>query len=102
MEVTLEQLFQGNLVRLMGVHNLNNRKLCAVLDVDPATVSFWVTGRRRPGVQHMIELEELFGVSVRQLAATDIYELLPVIADPERFRATEIRIRRGLTGLKSV
>ena len=94
--------FSENLQRLAGLHRLSNRSLALLIEVDPATVSLWMNGRRPPQLHLAIQLGELFGISSDRLMTRSFLELLPEVADAERFRGTEARIRRKLKGLEVV
>jgi transcriptional regulator with XRE-family HTH domain len=94
--------FAENLRRLKGLHDLNDRKLAVLVRATPQTLSLWQSGKRLPISEHLTQLEFLFGVSGGQLMAADFETLLPLVADPDRFKATERRIKRGSSTLRSL
>jgi transcriptional regulator with XRE-family HTH domain len=96
------QLFGNNLRRVCGIHDLTGKDLAKVLDVSPQTVSHWMNGRRVPTLDGSMAIQNLFGLSVVDVLSSDFTELLPAIADAERFVQAEKRIARSKRPLKAV
>ncbi len=51
---------------------LSQAELAAVLGVEPATISRWETGLRRPAPRYLPKLAELTGASVGELIGVEI------------------------------
>lgn len=93
--------FADNLYRLAGLHGLNDIGLSKVLGVTPSAVSSWRHGRREPGGGTVLAISEVFEVPPHLLTG-EFETLLPLVADPRRFKRTEKRIHARKRGLESV
>ncbi len=95
--------FQDNFVRLLGVHGLSQNFTAQLLGVSEASMSAWMNGKATPSLAKAIDIAELFQVSTDRLMGAEFADLLQhELADPDRFRRVEARIRRGLRPLKAV
>jgi NAD(P)H-dependent FMN reductase len=71
--------------------------------VGGASMSAWMNGRSTPSLVKAIDIAELFQVSTDRLMGAEFVDLLQTeLADPERFKRVEARIRRASTPLKAV
>jgi transcriptional regulator with XRE-family HTH domain len=86
--------FAENFDRLLGFHQLTADWAAPLLGVSVATVSYWRNGHREPDVASLRRLGEVFELDPFALLTTPFVELLPVIADAERFQSVERRIVR--------
>jgi transcriptional regulator with XRE-family HTH domain len=95
--------FTDNFVRLLGLHGLSQNFTAQLLGVSEASMSAWMNGRSTPSLAKAIDIAELFGISTDQLMGAEFVDLLQTdLADPERFKKVEDRIRRARTPLKAV
>jgi transcriptional regulator with XRE-family HTH domain len=95
--------FTDNFIRLLGLHGLSQHFTSQLLGVSEATMSAWMNGKSTPSLAKAIDIAELFQVSTDRLMGAEFVDLLEhELADPERFRRVEARIRRGRTPLKPV
>jgi transcriptional regulator with XRE-family HTH domain len=85
-------VFADNFERLLGVHRLTARKAGDLLGVSHATLSYWRNARREPDVKSLMRVSAFFEVDAWSLLMLPFPELLPIIADPERFERVERRI----------
>jgi len=65
-------LFKERLKELRKTKNISINKLALVLDVDPATISCYESGKRKPNFNHLIELSKYFNVSIDYLCGINI------------------------------
>lgn len=100
-KLTQGQRFAGNLIRLAGLHGLNDIGLGKVLGVSPAAISTWRHGRREPGGSTVIAISEVFEIPPHLLTG-DFEQILPLVSDPERFSRTEKRVKAAQTQLQAV
>lgn len=72
-------IFQERLRQLMDSRGLNINSLADAVGFTPATISRYLNGLRSPDLQYVVDLSELFGVSVDWLIGVngDRYEVLP-------------------------
>jgi DNA-binding XRE family transcriptional regulator len=98
-----ESHFSDNFVRILGLHALTQNTAAALVGVSGATMSAWMNGKTSPSLTKAIAVAELFQLSANRLMGAEFSELLAnELADPERFRQVEERIRRGRSKLHSV
>jgi transcriptional regulator with XRE-family HTH domain len=84
--------FAENFDRLLGFHQLTADWAAPLLGVSVATVSYWRNGHREPDVASLRRLGEVFELDPFALLTTPFVDLLPVVADAERFQSVERRI----------
>jgi transcriptional regulator with XRE-family HTH domain len=90
-------------LRALGLHGLSQNFTAQLLGVSEASRSAWMNGRSTPSLAKAIDIAQLFQISTDRLMRAELAELLQSeLADPERFKRVEARIRRGLTPLKAV
>ena len=95
--------FQDNFVRLLGLHGLSQNFTAQLLGVSEASMSAWMNGKATPSLAKAIDIADLFQVSTDRLMGAEFADLLQhELADPERFKRVEARIRCGLTPWKAV
>lgn len=95
-----------NLRRLLGLHDLTAAEASRLLQVSPQTISEWTSKTRAEGtrdpqtskLQRVAEFFELPG----SMAWTPFSDLLPLLANSDRFERVEKRIRASRTTLKPV
>ena len=59
--------FDKNLVALRKKHNLSQEQLAEQLGVSRQAVSKWESGQSMPDIEKLLQLGELFGISVDQI-----------------------------------
>lgn len=59
-----KRIISENLSRLIKQNGIDQRKICADLDIKPTTLSQWVRGKANPSLVSLRDLAEYFGVSV--------------------------------------
>ena len=95
--------FPDNLFRLLGLHRLTAREAAFVLGISESSLGKWGSGARRPSFETALLVSDFFGVGANRLAQAEFEDLLAnELADPNRFRAVETKIRHARTGLKAV
>jgi DNA-binding XRE family transcriptional regulator len=86
--------FTGNLVRLLGLHALSQHLAAQLVGVSNTTMSSWMTGKSTPSLIKAVAVAELFEISAERLIGAPFADLLAhELADPERFRRVEERLR---------
>jgi transcriptional regulator with XRE-family HTH domain len=93
--------FAENITRLAGMFGLTQSQLAKALGVTPQTVSLWRSGRE-PSTPVMIRSSEIFELPAERLFSAEFADLMPLMADPDRYRRVEKNIQRELRDLKSV
>jgi transcriptional regulator with XRE-family HTH domain len=86
--------FADNLARLLGVHRLEAKETATLLGMSQSAFSKWSTGARRPSFATAIAIGDFLEIAPDKLARAPFEELLPELADPERFRRVEAEIAR--------
>jgi transcriptional regulator with XRE-family HTH domain len=91
----MEQL-GDNLKRLLGLHDLTARDASANLKISQQAISELQSGKRTsPRYRTMQTIAEFFEVPSDRLASSPFEELLAMeLADPERYRRVEAKIKR--------
>lgn len=82
-----------NLRRLFCWHLQSSKDVAEVLGASENSVSGWLTGKRAPGGDYLVEIGEVYGVNPVALKG-DPEAFGPAIADPERARRAEAEIAR--------
>jgi transcriptional regulator with XRE-family HTH domain len=91
--------FSENIDRLLGLHQLTSDWAAQLLGVSVTTLSYWRNGHREPdNVAVLKRLGDFFELDPFALLTTPFTELLPAIADPDRFESVERRIVEGMYG----
>jgi transcriptional regulator with XRE-family HTH domain len=93
LEVPMKDYFPTNLRRLVFFHHASAREASKVLGVSEHAVSAWITGKRRPGVDALMRLSEIYEINPRFLT-DDPITFAGVLALPERIQTAENNIRR--------
>lgn len=91
-----------NVTRLAGMHGLTHQQLAELLGLSPQTISLWRSGKRQPSAAPMMAMSKLFHIDLVALSDQPFRELLPLVADQDRFDATELAIRQHRRPLKAV
>jgi transcriptional regulator with XRE-family HTH domain len=94
-EEARKSAFADTIDRLLGVHRLTAVQAAPLLGVSRATLSHWRNARRAPDVDSLMRLSRFFEIDSWELLFRPFPELLPVVADPERFERVERRIAEG-------
>ena len=95
--------FTDNFVRLLGLHALTQNFAGRLLGVSGATMSSWMNGRSTPSLAKAIQIAELFELSTDRLMGAEFSDLLErELADADRYRRVEERIRRGRSQLRAL
>lgn len=90
-------------MRLLGLHALTQNFAGRLLGVSGATMSSWMNGRSTPSLGKAIQIAELFDLSTDRLMGAEFSDLLEhELADPDRYRRVEERIRRGRSQLHAL
>jgi len=86
-----------NIDRLLGLHRLTSDWAAPLLRVSVTTISYWRNGHREPdNVAILKRLGDFFEIDPFALLASPFIDLLPMIADPERFESVERRLEEGM------
>jgi transcriptional regulator with XRE-family HTH domain len=88
-------LFAENFERILGLHRLTARDASKLLDITPATLSYWRNGRREPDRDSLMRVSTYFAIDPWALVMTPFVDLLPILANRERFELVELRIAEG-------
>ena len=56
-----------NLTRLMAEHGIGTRKLADMTGTTPPTISRFATGKAYPGADMLLQMSEIFGVTIDSL-----------------------------------
>ncbi len=83
-----EASFATNLRRLIGFEHRSGKEAAAALGVNEATISRWLTGKRYPSAQALIQIDRLYGITPRELDG-DPVEFAQRLADPARIKYAE-------------
>ena len=95
--------FTDNFIRLLGLHGLSQHFTAQLLGVSAAAMSAWMNGKATPSLNKAIQIADLFQISTDRLMGAEFVDLLEhELADPERFKRVEARIRLGTRPLKAV
>jgi transcriptional regulator with XRE-family HTH domain len=96
--------WSDNVKRLMAVHLLTGQEAAKLFRVSPQAVSEWISATREeprdPNLQTLLRVAAVFEVDATKLVQSDFVDLLPEIADAERFerverKAAAVRRRRA-------
>jgi len=98
----MERHFVENFDRLCGLHRLRASLASDLVGVKPVTVSTWRQGTRSPSTDTLVRLAEFFEVDAVALMSRPFGELLPALADSERFERVEHKIRAAKGTLRPV
>jgi transcriptional regulator with XRE-family HTH domain len=93
--------FAENISRLAGMYGLTQSQLAKALGVAPQTVSLWRSGRQ-PSTSVIVRASQIFQLPAERLFSAEFAELLPLMAEPDQYRAVEKNIHRALHGIKKV
>ena len=93
--------FSNNLNRLLGLHALPAKEAATLLGMSQSAFSKWSTGARRPSFATAIAIGDFLEVAPDRLARAPFEELLPELADPERFRRVEAEIARRRAAIEA-
>ena len=93
--------FASNMSRLAGLHGLAQKELATVLGLTPQSVSLWRTGRE-PSARVVVRASEIFLLPAERIFSSEFAELMPLMCEPDHYRAVEKNIQRALRSLKSV
>ncbi len=77
--------FAENLRRLLFFEHRSGKEAAEALGVTEATISRWITGKRYPSAQALIEIDKRYGISPRDLDS-DLAEFAQRLADPGRLQ----------------
>jgi transcriptional regulator with XRE-family HTH domain len=81
--------FAENLRRLIFFEHRTGKEAAEALGVTEATISRWISGKRYPSAQALIEIDKRYGISPADLDA-DLPEFAQKLADADRlFRFIE-------------
>ena len=86
--------FVENFERLLGLHHLTAKQAARMTGITESTLSKWSSGKRSPSFESAITVGETFGIEPGRLAKARFEDLLAhELADPERYREVEKRIK---------
>ena len=89
--------FADNLSRMAGMHAISHDHLAKLLGLSPQTISMWRAGKRSASAEALLAVGSFFEIDPVALSNDDFAELLPLLAQPERFNRIEAKIKRGIT-----
>ena len=89
--------FADNLSRMAGMHAISHDHLAKLLGLSPQTISMWRAGKRSASAEALLAVGGFFEIDPVALSNDDFAELLPLLAQPERFNRIEAKIKRGIT-----
>ena len=84
-----------NVSRLAGMHGLSHDQLAKLLGLSPQTISTWRSGKRRPSGDAFMAVGSFFEIDPVQLNQRSFEELLSWVANADRFKAVEAKIKRA-------
>jgi transcriptional regulator with XRE-family HTH domain len=87
--------FADNLSRMAGMHAVSHDHLARLLGLSPQTISMWRAGKRSASGEALLAVGSFFEIDPVALSNQDFAELLPLLAQPERFKRIESKIKRG-------
>jgi transcriptional regulator with XRE-family HTH domain len=87
--------FADNLSRLAGMHAVSHDRLAKLLGLTPQTISMWRAGKRSASAEALLAVGSFFEIDPVALSNQGFAELLPLLAQPERFNRIEAKIKRG-------
>jgi transcriptional regulator with XRE-family HTH domain len=87
--------FADNLSRMAGMHAVSHDHLAKLLGLSPQTISMWRAGKRSASAEALLAVGGFFEIDPVALSNEDFAELLPLLAQPERFNRIEAKIKRG-------
>jgi transcriptional regulator with XRE-family HTH domain len=93
-----ETIFADNFQSLLGLHRLTATEGAELLGTTRQTLSAWTTGRRLPDRDSLLRISRLFEISGDVLILRETEELLPLLADAERFANVQTKVRRARGG----
>jgi transcriptional regulator with XRE-family HTH domain len=88
-----------NLTRLFGLHALSNRDAAKLLGASPQAISAWTVGNRMPSAEYLLAIGRIFEVNPTALLDLEPHQLVESLADPQRFRRVEQRIREEVAAV---
>ena len=57
--------------QLMIEHNLSQKKLADILEVNQTTISQWLLGKKKPGYESILQIYKKFDISPNMLFGID-------------------------------
>jgi transcriptional regulator with XRE-family HTH domain len=84
-----------NVSRLAGMHGLSHDQLAKLLGMSPQTISTWRSGKRRPSGDAFMAVGQFFDIDPVALNQQSFEELLSWVANADRFKAVEAKIKRA-------
>lgn len=91
-----ETILGTNLRRLLGVHGMTSVEGAQMVGLSPQAMSE-LAWRKNPSTNTLAAISEFFEIEMGHLLRTPLIELLPVIADPQRFARVEAKIDQWRT-----
>ena len=86
--------FADNLSRVLGMHRLSHAQASVLLGVSANSFSSWMTGRREPNRDALLNVARWFELPVETLYRGSAVEVVTLSAEPERFARIEAKIGR--------
>ena len=71
------------------------RRSASPASSEPQTISMWRAGKRSASADALLAVGSFFEIDPVALSNDDFAELLPLLAQPERFNRIEAKIKRG-------
>lgn len=94
--------FPDNLSRVLGMHRLTAREGAELTGMSQAAFYAYLAGARRPGLTTALGLAEFFELPPQTFVTGSFEELLPRLADADRFRSVEAKLDRARKPLRVV
>jgi transcriptional regulator with XRE-family HTH domain len=84
------------------MHGLSLDQLAKLMGMSPQTISMWRAARRQPSGQALVAIGELFEVDPVVLSLQEWVDVLPLVADQERYKRVEAKIKKRQHKLSAV
>jgi transcriptional regulator with XRE-family HTH domain len=84
--------FAENVSRMAAMHGLSLERLARLLGLSPQTISMWRAGKRTASGGALMAVGTFFEIDPVALTRHSFDQVLPLMADPDRYRRIEARI----------
>jgi transcriptional regulator with XRE-family HTH domain len=84
------------------MHGLSLDELAKLMGMSPQTISMWRAARRQPSGNALLQIGELFEIDPVALSLQEWVDVLPLVADQDRYRRVEAKIKKRQRKLSAV